>query len=79
MSGEGIEFFFPKIAYEVDWSQPIEFLDKEFGKIAPDAFTGKRFADQLVKVYRKRGKPIFLLIHVEIVRRESCAYGAYAQ
>jgi hypothetical protein len=44
----------------------IEFLDKEFGKIAPDAKTGRRFADQLVKVYRKDGQPIFLLIHVEI-------------
>ena len=69
---EGIEFFFPKVAYEVDWTQPIEFLDKEFGKIAPDALTGKRFADQLVKVYRKRGTPIFLLVHVEIqASRES--------
>jgi hypothetical protein len=63
---EATEFFFPEIAKVVDWTQPIEFLDKEFMKIAPDAATGKRFADQLVKVYRKRGNPIFLLIHVEI-------------
>jgi hypothetical protein len=63
---EAMEFFFLDIAQVVDWSQPIEFLDKEFIKIAPDAATGKRFADQLVKVHRKRGQPIFLLIHVEI-------------
>ena len=69
---EGIELLFPQIACEVDWSRPIDFLDKEFSKIAPDARTGKRSADQLVKVYRKRGKPIFLLIHVEIqASRES--------
>ena len=69
---EGMEFFFPQVAFEVDWSQPIEFLDKEFSKIAPDALTGKRFADQLVKVYRKHGQPIFLLIHVEVqASRES--------
>jgi hypothetical protein len=69
---EGMEFFFPHVACEVDWTQPIDFLDKEFGKIAPDAVTGKRFADQLVKVSRKRGNPIFLLIHVEIqASRES--------
>ena len=69
---EGIEFFFPQVACEVDWTRSIEFLDKEFSKIAPDAFTGKRFADQLVKVYRKRGQPIVLLIHVEIqASRES--------
>jgi hypothetical protein len=73
---EGMELLFPQIACEIDWTQPIEFLDKEFGKIAPDAATGKRFADQLVKVYLKRGKPIFLLIHVEIqASRES--YFAY--
>jgi hypothetical protein len=63
---EATEFFFPEIAKVVDWGKPIEFLDKEFMKIAPDAVTGKRFADQLVKVYQKRGNPIFLLIHVEI-------------
>ena len=44
----GEPFFFPKVASEVDWTQPIEFLDKEFGKIAPDAVTGRRFADQCV-------------------------------
>jgi hypothetical protein len=69
---EGIELLFPQIACEIDWSKPIDFLDKEFGKIAPDAVTGKRFADQLVKVHRKHGKPIFLLMHVEIqASRES--------
>jgi hypothetical protein len=69
---EGMEFFFPEIAKVVDWEKPIESLDKEFMKIAPDAATGKRFADQLVKVYRKQGPPIFLLIHVEIqASRES--------
>lgn len=63
---EATEFFFPEIAKVVDWTKSIEFLDKEFLKIAPDAVTGKRFADQLVKVHRKQGKAIFLLIHVEI-------------
>ena len=47
-------------------------MDKEFGKIAPDAVTGNRFADQLVKVCRKHGKPMFLLMHVEVqASRES--------
>ncbi len=73
---QGMELLFPQIACEIDWSKPIEFLDKEFGKIAPDALTGKRFADLLVKVYRKQGKPIFLLVHVEIQasRESSFAY-----
>lgn len=69
---EATELFFPAIAQIVDWTKPIEFLDKEFMKIAPDAKTGKRFADQLVKVYRRDGQAIFLLIHVEIqASRES--------
>jgi hypothetical protein len=63
---EAIEFFFPDIAKIVDWTKPIEFLETEFQKIAPDAEIGRRFADQLVKVYRKNGKSIILLIHIEI-------------
>jgi hypothetical protein len=63
---EALEFFFPEIAQAVDWTKPIEFLDKELLKIAPTAVTGKRYADQLVKLYQRRGKAIYLLIHVEI-------------
>jgi Domain of unknown function (DUF4351) len=63
---EAIEFFFPDVAKVVDWQQPIEFLDKEFQQITPEAEIGKRYADQLVKVHRKRGKPLILLIHLEI-------------
>jgi hypothetical protein len=63
---EAIEFFFPDIARAVDWSKPIEFLDREFQKITPDAEIGRRFADQLVKVYLKGGKALILLIHLEV-------------
>jgi hypothetical protein len=63
---EAIEFFFPAIAEVVDWTKPPEFLDKEFVQITPDAEIGNRFADQLVKVYRKRRKALILLIHIEI-------------
>ncbi len=63
---EAIEFFFPAIAPLIDWTQPIEFLDKEFQRITPDAEIGKRFADQLVRVQAKRGQPLLLFIHLEI-------------
>jgi Domain of unknown function (DUF4351) len=63
---EAIEFFFPDIARAIDWTRPIEFLDKEFQQLTPDAEIGKRFADQLVKVHRKRGKPLILLLHLEV-------------
>ncbi len=61
-----IEFFFPNIAVEIDWTKPIEFLDKEFQQLTPDSEIGKRFADQLVKVYQKNGNSIILLIHLEV-------------
>ena len=43
--------FFQIVAHEIDWTRPIEFLDKEFGKIAPDAVTGKRFADIAIRFH----------------------------
>jgi hypothetical protein len=63
---EGIEFLFPDVAAIVDWTKPPIFLDKEFVQIAPDAKVGKRYADQLVQLQRKKGKPIVLLLHIEI-------------
>jgi hypothetical protein len=63
---EAIEFFFPHIATAIDWTKPIEFLDKEFQQITPDAEIGRRFADQLVKVSLKGGKSLILLVHLEV-------------
>jgi Domain of unknown function (DUF4351) len=63
---EAMAFFFPAIAAVIDWRVPPMFLDKEFRKIAPDAKTGRRYADQLVQLQRKRGKPLILLLHIEI-------------
>ncbi|MGI0485711.1 DUF4351 domain-containing protein [Pantanalinema rosaneae CENA516] len=63
---EAIAFFFPELHRLINWQQPPEFLDKEFQQIAPDTETGKRHADLLVKVWRKRGKELFLLLHVEV-------------
>jgi Domain of unknown function (DUF4351) len=61
-----IEFFFPPIADIIDWTRPIEFLDKEFQQFTPDSEIGKRFADQLVKAYKKGGGSIILLLHLEV-------------
>lgn len=63
---EAITFFFPETAKLIDWRKPPEFLDKEFQQIAPETETGRRFADQLVKVHLKRGKELWLLIHAEV-------------
>jgi hypothetical protein len=63
---EAMEFFFPTIAELVDWTKPPEFLDKEFQQLAPDAAIGKRYADQLVRLQRQQGQPLYLLLHLEV-------------
>ena len=63
---DAMEFFFPQIAEGIDWSYPIEFLNKEYQQLTPDSEIGKRLADQLVKVYQKGGDAIILLIHLEV-------------
>jgi hypothetical protein len=71
---QAIEFFFPKVAAEIDWKQPIEFLDKEFQQLTPDSEIGKRFADQLVKAYSKSGESLLLLIHLEVQAAPELAF-----
>jgi Domain of unknown function (DUF4351) len=63
---EAITFFFPATANLIDWDKPIEFLDKEFQQISPDAEIGRRYADQLVKVWSQAGQEVFLLLHLEV-------------
>ena len=63
---QAIEFFFPNIAEQIDWTVPVEFLDKEFTQLTPNSEIGKRLADQLVKVYQKGGNSIIILIHLEV-------------
>ena len=59
-------FFFPAIHSQTDWFMGYEFLNKELEKIVRDAALGRRYADQLVKVFLKDGAEKWLLIHIEI-------------
>jgi predicted transposase/invertase (TIGR01784 family) len=63
-----LEFFFPHIHRDVDFSKGIEILSSELRKITPAGKVGKRFADVLVKVYLKDGsqKCFCVFIHVEV-------------
>ncbi len=61
-----MEFFFPAAFTEIDWNQPYEKLDKELAQIRPTHDTGKLIADKLFKVWLLNGKPIWLLIHIEV-------------
>jgi len=59
-------FFFPDIHSAIDWTQQIEFLNKELKQVTRDAEVGRRYADTLAKVYRLNGQVSYLYIHVEI-------------
>ncbi|MEH2353974.1 DUF4351 domain-containing protein [Nostoc sp.] len=63
---QAMDFFFPETYALIDWERPYEFLDKEFQQITREAEQGKRYADQLVKVWQTQGEELWLLIHVEI-------------
>jgi hypothetical protein len=63
---EFLQFFFPDIHRDIDFSKGYQFLDKEFQKISKGAKTGQKIVDKLVKVYLKDGSEKWLLIHIEI-------------
>ena len=63
---EFMEFFFPDVAADIDWTRNYEFLDKEFQQIIREAEQGRKLADKLVKVWKLDGKEVWVLIHVEI-------------
>jgi hypothetical protein len=63
---QAVELFFPETAALIDWQRPYEFLDKELLQIAPDAEVGRRYADQLVKVWLRRGQEVWLCVHLEV-------------
>ncbi len=69
-----MEFCFPAIHAQIDWSRPYEFLDKELQKIVRDADLGKRFADKLVKVWLRDGQELWLLCHIEVQGKKEAAF-----
>ncbi|MBF0101919.1 MAG: cytosolic protein [Desulfobacterales bacterium] len=59
-------FFFPWAAKDIDWNCGYTFLDKELQQVSRDAELGKRYADKLVRVFRKDQTEAWVLIHIEI-------------
>ncbi|KYC36707.1 hypothetical protein WA1_44310 [Scytonema hofmannii PCC 7110] len=67
---EFILFFLPNEYIHIDWTKPIEFLDKELEEVVKDAEIGRRFADKLVKIYLTNGSEEWVLIHIEVQAQE---------
>jgi predicted DNA-binding protein (MmcQ/YjbR family) len=63
---EFIEFFYPDIYQDIDWTKAPIFLDKELRQITRESKTGRRYVDKLVKVYRKTGEERWVLSHIEV-------------
>ncbi|XGA81005.1 hypothetical protein OR573_04955 [Halomonas sp. CH40] len=63
---EFLALLFPVIKEQVNWSKGYSFLDKELQQITPDADSGRRYADKLIKVYAIDGSETWVLIHVEV-------------
>jgi hypothetical protein len=61
-----LRLFFPAIHDDIDWSRPVERLDKEFQQLVPRAAQGRRTVDKLVKVWRRNGRAAWVLVHVEV-------------
>jgi hypothetical protein len=65
-----MQFFFPQIHDDIDWSRGYDFLDQELRQVVRDAELGKRLADKLVKVWKLSGEETWVLIHIEIQNQE---------
>ena len=63
---EFLAFLFPEIHSDIDWNRKPEFLDKELEKFLPENLVGKRLVDKLVRVWRRGGKPAWVVVHVEV-------------
>lgn len=61
-----LALFFPVIHNDINWARGFESLDKELQKITPRAAHGRRYVDKLVKVWRKNGRAVWVLIHIEV-------------
>jgi hypothetical protein len=61
-----LEFFFPAIAADIDWSRGFESLVKELHKVTHRAVVGRRYVEKLVKVWRLAGEDIWVLIDTEV-------------
>jgi Domain of unknown function (DUF4351) len=61
-----MQFYFPAIEAEIDWTYPPQFLDQELQKIVRDGETGKRYADKLVQVRTLDGNDALVICHIEV-------------
>ena len=61
-----VKFYFPDAHRQIDWSKPVEFLDKELQRVVRNSRQKRRIVDKLVRVRLLDGREEWVLVHVEI-------------
>lgn len=61
-----LEFYFPAIHRQIDWTAGFTFLDQELRAVVREAEQGKRVVDLLVQVRRLDGRETWVYIQIEI-------------
>src|SRR5881628_2269112 len=61
-----LAFFFPRVHADIAWDKGYELLNTELERVVRDATLGRRYADELVKVFLRDGTETWLLIHIEV-------------
>ncbi len=69
-----LAFLFPEAHAAINWDRSVEFLDKEFQDLIPEAEIGRRYADKLVKAWLNNEEEAFILIHVEVQSQEESGF-----
>jgi len=70
-----IAYCWPEKYLEIAWEKGYQMLDKELTKIVKNAPNGNHIVDKLIEVYSVNGQSIWLLIHLEIVRKVNSNFG----
>ena len=63
---EFVEFYFPDVASELDFSQPVDFLEQELQKLNSAGEGPGRVVDLLARVHSRIGPDVLLFCHVEV-------------
>lgn len=61
-----MELCWPEAYQEIDWDLGYELLEQEFLNIIKHRSNGTGITDKLIKVWRKNGNEIWVLIHIEV-------------
>jgi hypothetical protein len=72
-----LQFLFPDVEADIDWTQDYESLEQELRQIAPEGEVGLRLADKLIKVRTLSGDERILHLEVQAQPRKEFERRAY--